>query len=69
MVEIRSKFERVRGMNLGKVGPHGILSDIKQYGSRQKAVTAELKSRGTMYGVGIKNRYEAELTNQCRGWG
>ena len=33
----------------GKVGPHGIFSDRKRYRSRQKAVTAELKSHGTMY--------------------
>ena len=49
-----------------------LFSDRKRYGSRQNAVTVELKSRDTMYlsqGVGVKNRYEAELTNQRRGSG
>ena len=32
-----------------EVGPHGEFFDRKRYGSRQKAVTAELKSRGTTY--------------------
>ena len=33
----------------GKVGPHGVFRDRKRYESRQEAVTAELRSRGTMY--------------------
>ena len=33
----------------GKVGPPGVFCDRKRYGSRQETVTAELRSRGTMY--------------------
>ena len=33
----------------GKVGPHGVFCDRKRYGSRLQTVTAELRSRSTMY--------------------
>ena len=33
----------------GKVGPHGVFCDRKRYRSRQETVTAELRSRATMY--------------------
>ena len=50
MVEIRSAFEMVRGVkSLGKRRPAWHIFDRNRYGSRQRAVAAELKSRGTMY--------------------
>ena len=50
MVDIRSEIERLWAVkSWGKVGPHGVFCDIKRYGSRQETVTAELRSRGTMY--------------------
>ena len=68
MVEIRSEFDRVRGVkSLGQSPSTWYIFDRKRYGSRQKAVTAELKSRGTMYGIGwCQKPFEAELTNQRR---
>ena len=72
MVEVRSEFERVRG--------------VKSFGHsrsawhifRQKAVwvasesgngRAKKRRYDVPQGVGVKNRYEAELTNQRRGSG
>ena len=46
----------------GEVGPHGIFSDRKRYGSRQKAVAAELKSRGTMYRVELVLKTDTRLS-------
>ena len=72
MVEIRSEFKRVRGVKtLGQ-------SRSAWYIFRQRAVwvTSEIGDGGTEesrydvpQGVGAKNRYEAELTNQRRGSG
>ena len=50
MAEIRSDIKRVRGVRAsGKVDLHRIFSDRNRHGSRQKTVTAELKSGGMMY--------------------
>ena len=50
MVEIRREIERLWAMkSLGEVGRHGVFCDRKRYGSRQEAVTGELRSRGTIY--------------------
>ena len=38
-------------------------------GSRQETVTAEKPRYDVPQGVGVNNRYEAELTNQRRGSG
>ena len=59
---MRREEPQAKSVRIGK------FFDRKRYGSRQKTVTAELKSCGTIYRqVGVKNRYEAELTNQRRG--
>ena len=72
MVDIRSEFERVRG-----VKRHG-QSRFAWYIFRQKAVwvtsesgddRAEKPRYDVPQRVGVKNRYEAELTNQRRGSG
>ena len=72
MVEIWSEFERVRG-----VKSHG-QSRSAWYFFRQKAVRvtsesgdgrAEKLRYDVPHGVGVKNRYQAELTNQRRGSG
>ena len=72
MVEIRSEFERVRG-----VKSHG-QSRSAWHIFRQKAVwvtsesgddRAEKPRYDVPHGIGFKNRYEAELTNQRRGSG
>ena len=72
MVDIRSEFERVRGVkSLGQ-------SRSAWHSFRQKAVwvtsesgtgRAEKLRYDVPQGVGVKNRYEAELTNQRRGSG
>ena len=49
-----------------------IFSDRKRCGTRQKVVTAELKSRGTMNRTGVASKTGSrltELTNQRRGPG
>ena len=38
-----------KSVRMGKVGPYGVLSDRKRSESRQETMTAELRSRGTMY--------------------
>ena len=72
MVEIRSEFERVR--NVKSLGQ----SLSAWYIFRQKAVwftpeSGDGRAENPLYdvprGVGVKNRYEAELTNQRRGSG
>ena len=72
MVEIRSEIQRVWGVkSLGRSRP-------ASYIFRQKAVwvtsengdgRAEKPRYDVPQGVGVKNRYEAELTNQRRGSG
>ena len=72
MVEIRSEFERVRSVkSLGQ-------SRSAWYIFRQKAVRVPSESGDgrtqkprydVQQGVGVKNRYEAELTDQRRGSG
>ena len=72
MVDIWSEFERVRG-----VKSHG-QSRFAWYIFRQKLVwvtpesgdgRAEKPRYDVPQGVGVKNRHEAELTNQRRGSG
>ena len=72
MVDIRSEFERVHG-----VKSHG-QSGSAWYIFRQKAVwvtsdSGDGRAEKTRYdvpqGVGVQNRYEAELTNQRCGLG
>ena len=72
MVDIRSEFERVRGVkSLGQ-------SRSARYIFRQKAVwvtsesgdgRAEKPRYDLPQGVSVKNRYEADLINQLRGSG
>ena len=66
-VEIRSEFERVRGVN--SLGQRGMFSDKKQCASGQQSSNgrAEKPRCDVPEGVGFKNRYEAELTNWRRG--
>ena len=72
MFEIRSEFEMMqRVKSLGQSRSDGMCTDRKRYGSRREAITAELsKSRYDVpQGVGVENRYEAELINRRRGSG
>ena len=63
MLEIRSELDRVRGVkSLGQSrSAHGIFSDRKRYGSRQKAMATELISRGTMYRMEVVSKTGTRL--------
>ena len=64
MVDIRSEFETVRGAKSLRTKSvlMVFLSDRKRYGLCQKVVTAELKSRGTMYRTELVSRTGTRLS-------
>ena len=57
MVEIRSENGRLwaaKSLGRSRSAPaHGVFCDRKRCGSRQETVTAELRSSGTMYRIGL----------------
>ena len=70
MVEIRSEFERVRGVkSLGQSRSAWYIFGQKAawVSSESGDGRAEKPRYDVPQGVGVKNRYEAELTNQRRG--
>ena len=69
MVEIRSEIERLWAVkSLGQSrSAWGILQQKALWASGNDDGRAEKPRYDVPQGVGVKNRYEAELTNQRRG--